>query len=314
MSYQQMKGKKMDTIAAPSPSLYQFGRHKILHLVRHAQGVHNLESQKSRDPLTSLEFLDAELSSLGWQQVRDQRKAVCTNGLLQRIEVVITSPMSRTLQTAVGIFLGEDQADGLDLTFLENENVKESDETSTFSRLPIIAYEHCRERMGSHECDKRRNISQYRSRFPEVDFSLASSTTFVMIDSEDDILWKADEKETREAVIARGMKFIKWLCERKEQEIAVVSHGVFLQHAMIELIKNNLCYPLMDDDPCSRFKNCEIRSVVIFCESVMGLGSDSLPMPTNHCGRIRIPTYGLEVLQRDSANDKVSVEELEVTN
>lgn len=37
--------------------------------VRHAQGVHNLESEKSRDPLTSFEFLDAELSSLGCQQV-----------------------------------------------------------------------------------------------------------------------------------------------------------------------------------------------------------------------------------------------------
>ena len=40
--------------------------------VRHAQGVHNLESEKSRDPLTSSEFFDAELSSLGWQQVIDR--------------------------------------------------------------------------------------------------------------------------------------------------------------------------------------------------------------------------------------------------
>ncbi|XWS21361.1 hypothetical protein CRYUN_Cryun30bG0049000 [Craigia yunnanensis] len=292
----------MDTISA-APSLYQFGRHKLLHLVRHAQGVHNLESDKSCDPLTSFEFVDAELSPLGWQQVRDQRKEVCASGLLETIEVVITSPMTRTLETAVGIFLGENQPDRLDVTSIADANVK-SDETSTFNGLPIIAYELCRERMGKYECDKRRTISQYRSRFPAVDFSL--------IENEDDNLWKADERETHEAVKERGMKFIKWLWERKENEIAVVSHGVFLQQAMIELINNNECYPLMDDDPRSRFKNCEIRSVIIFYESVLGLGSDSLSTKTNNCGRIRIP-YELE-LQRDSAKDNVSMEELEVIN
>ncbi|XVE95143.1 hypothetical protein REPUB_Repub02eG0071000 [Reevesia pubescens] len=230
----------MDTIAAV-PSLFKFGRHKLLHLVRHAQGFHNLESDKSRDPLTSFEFSDAELSSLGWQQVRDQRKDVCASGLLERIEVVITSPMSRTLQTAVGIFGGENQPDRLDVTSFEDENVKSDDETSTL--IPIIAYELCRERMGKYECDKRGSISQYRSRFPTADFSL--------IENEDDILWKADEREPHEAVVARAIKFIKWLWERKEKEIAVVSHGVFLQQAMIELIENNKGYPLMDD-PCSR--------------------------------------------------------------
>ena len=39
--------------------------------VRHAQGLHNLEEGKSRDPLTSIDFTDPELSSHGWQQVID---------------------------------------------------------------------------------------------------------------------------------------------------------------------------------------------------------------------------------------------------
>ncbi|XP_022768527.1 phosphoglycerate mutase-like protein 1 isoform X4 [Durio zibethinus] len=256
----------MDTIAAV-PSRFQFGCHKVLHLIR------------------------------------DQWKQVCASGQLKEIEVVITSPMSRTLQTAVGIFHGEDQPDRLDVTSFEDEKVKGDDETSTFNRPPIIAYELCRERMGKYECDRRGTISQYRSRFPEVDFSL--------IENEDDILWKADERETHEEVMARAMKFIKWLWERQEKEIAVVSHGVFLDQTMIELFKNNKCSPLNDYDPHSRFRNCEIRSVKVFNESVMGLGSDSF---SNHCGRIRIP-YGLEVVQiRDSTKDNVSVEELEVTN
>ncbi|WRX30477.1 Histidine phosphatase superfamily [Theobroma cacao] len=247
----------MDKFAA-APSPYPFASYKVLHLVRHAQGVHNLESEKSRDPLTSFEYFDAELSSQGWQQVCDQRRYVCASGLLEKIEVVITSPMTRTLQTAVGIFRGEGQpADRFDVTPFEEENVKNA-ETSTFNRLPIISYELCRERM---------------------------------IESEDDVLWKG-EKESHEAVVARGMKFIKWLCGRKEKEIAVVSHGVFLQQAMTELIKSNKCCPLMEVDPLSR---------------VTGLESDSLST-TTHCGRI---PYGLE-LPRDSAKENISVEE--VTN
>ncbi|XP_039015530.1 phosphoglycerate mutase-like protein 1 [Hibiscus syriacus] len=267
----------------------QFGRRKLIHLVRHAQGKHNLEADKSRDPLTSFEYLDAELSPLGWQQVRDQRKDVCSSGLLKGIEVVISSPMSRTLQTAVGIFHGED------------------DEDSTTVHLPpIIAYELCRERLGKFECDKRRSISHYQSRFPAVDFSL--------IENEDDILWKGgDQIETHEAVRARAMKFTQWLWEREEKEIAVVSHGVYLQQAMIELIKNNLCYPL-HNDPLSRFKNCEIRSVFIFSERITGAGSDAFVMKNTNRGRMRIPCEIEQLQIKDSAKENVSVEELEVTN
>ncbi|KAL4284767.1 hypothetical protein GQ457_16G016210 [Hibiscus cannabinus] len=214
--------------------------------------MHNLESDKSRDPLTSCEFFDAQLSSQGWQQVCHQRKDVCASGLLQGIQLVITSPMSRTLQTAVGIFHDEDQPDRLDVTSFPDE----TDQTQAFNRPPIIEFELCRERLGKYECDKRRSTSQYRSRFPAVDFSL--------IENEEDILWKANEREPHEDVLARGIKFINWLWTRKEEEIAVVSHGVFLQEAMIQLINTNKCLPLMEHDPRSRFKNCEIRSIIVF--------------------------------------------------
>ncbi|KAK9026375.1 hypothetical protein V6N11_039215 [Hibiscus sabdariffa] len=182
----------MEAIAAA-----QFGRHKLLHLVRHAQGRHNLEAEKCGDPLTSFEYLDAELSPLGWQQVRNQRKDVCSSGLLKRIEVVITSPMTRALQTGVGIFHGEDQGLGV-------AKLKSGDEeiTTTVNRPRIIAHELCRERLGRFECDKRRSISQYECCFPAVDFSL--------IENEHDNLWKGgDEIETHEAVRARAMEFTK---------------------------------------------------------------------------------------------------------
>ncbi|KAG4147382.1 hypothetical protein ERO13_D05G219400v2 [Gossypium hirsutum] len=300
----------MDTIAA-SP-------HKILHLVRHAEGVHNLESDKSRDPLTSFEFLDAQLSSLGRQQVVAERKHVRETGLLDEVEVVIASPMTRTLETAVGIFGGKEQADALDVSSCQDSNVNSNEASAIFNSRPrIVAYELCRERMGILECDKRASISQYRSHFPTVDFSL--------IENEDDVLWKSDERESYDEIQARTIKFLKWLWERKEQKIAVVSHGIFLQKAMIELVKNNNFYrlplrghpiklerknwyPLMDDEYArSRFKNCEIRSIAILHESMME--SDAMISKQQYCGRI-----GKEMLQiRDSSNDKMAVEELEVT-
>ncbi|XP_039003400.1 phosphoglycerate mutase-like protein 1 [Hibiscus syriacus] len=243
----------METISSAPYSYQQYVPHKLVHLVRHAQGLHNLEPDRNRDPLTSFEFIDAQLTSQGWKQVRCKRKDVCAIGLLNGIEVVITSPMSKKLQTAVGIFHGED---GI------------IDETPASNRPPIIAFEQCRERLGKYECDKRRSISQYRSRFSAVDFSL--------IENEADNLWKANEREALEDVLGRGMKFFNWLWTRKEKEIAVLSHGVFLQQAMIGLINTNKCLPLMEDDPRSRFKNCEIRSVIIFYESVTGLGSSSV--------------------------------------
>ncbi|KAE8712554.1 Detected protein of unknown function [Hibiscus syriacus] len=242
--------------ASPTSSPYLLSNQKLLHLVRHAQGLHNLGAETNRDSLT--QFIDAALSPLGWQQVRAQRENVSASGMLQGIEVVITSPLLRTLQTSVGVFGSEEQ---------QEDHC--GNKTSTLNHPPIIAAELCRERM---------------------------------IESEEDTLWEADERETNEAVAARGIKFIKWVLGRKEREIAVVSHGVFLQETLIAL--KNKCLPLMDTDPFTRFGNCEIRSVIIFNRSVEGLGSDS--RKTNYyCGRI---PNGLQL--QDSAKDNVSVDQV----
>ncbi|XP_038991510.1 phosphoglycerate mutase-like protein 1 [Hibiscus syriacus] len=265
--------------ASPTSSPYLLSNQKLLHLVRHAQGLHNLGAETNRDSLT--QFIDAALSPLGWQQVRAQRENVSASGMLQGIEVVITSPLLRTLQTSVGVFGSEEQ---------QEDHC--GNKTSTLNHPPIIAAELCRERMRKGR--SRATVGQCRSRFPQVDFSL--------IESEEDTLWEADERETNEAVAARGIKFIKWVLGRKEREIAVVSHGVFLQETLIAL--KNKCLPLMDTDPFTRFGNCEIRSVIIFNRSVEGLGSDS--RKTNYyCGRI---PNGLQL--QDSAKDNVSVDQV----
>ncbi|KAK3231121.1 hypothetical protein Dsin_003002 [Dipteronia sinensis] len=222
---------------------YSLQRCKILHLVRHGQGIHNVEGEKGNHVLLSDELFDAHLSPLGRQQVDNLRKQVQSCGLAKKIDLVITSPMSRTLQTALGVFCSE----GHSMTVNEENGTK-----STPNSPPIIAVELCRERMGVHPCDKRGSISEYQSNFPVIDFKL--------VESEDDILWKADTREPLEEVAARGMKFIKWLWTRQEKEIAVVSHGIFLQQTLTALVND----PSMKTNKlCTRFQNCEVRSVVI---------------------------------------------------
>ncbi|KAG7533392.1 Histidine phosphatase superfamily [Arabidopsis thaliana x Arabidopsis arenosa] len=126
--------------------------------------------------------------------------------------------------------------------------------------------------MGVHPCDQRRSISDYQFLFPAVDFSL--------IESEEDKLWKADVRETIEELAARGKRFLNWLWTRKEKEIAIVTHSVFLFHTLNAL--QNECHPDVKKEICSHFANCELRSMVIVDRSM--LGSDT--WVTDYSGKI----------------------------
>ncbi|XP_056845734.1 phosphoglycerate mutase-like protein 2 [Raphanus sativus] len=164
-----------DMEAKPSQGLYPLHRCKTIHLVRHAQGVHNVEGEKNHDAYLSEDLFDAHLTPLGWQQVDNLRKHVKASGISNRIELVIVSPLLRTLQTAVGTFGGEGYIDGVDAPPLMTTGAGSSDRPaiSSLNRPPFIAVESCREHLGVHPCDRRSSITKYRELFPAVDFSLA---------------------------------------------------------------------------------------------------------------------------------------------
>ncbi|KAJ1421349.1 Histidine phosphatase superfamily, clade-1 [Sesbania bispinosa] len=125
--------------------------------------------------------------------------------------------------------------------------------------------------IGSHPCDKRRTISEYRNMFPAIDFSL--------IESDEDILW-APEREKIEEVAARGLKFLEWLWTRKEKEIAVVTHSSFLFNTLRAF--GNDCHPNMKSEICTHFANCELRSMVIVDRGMIGSNEST----TNYPGKI----------------------------
>lgn len=254
-------------------SLFPLHRCKTLHLVRHAQGIHNVEGEKDFKAYLSPELFDAHLTPLGWNQVDNLRKHVIACGLSKKIELVITSPLLRTMQTAVGVFGGDSLVNGVDVPPLMVENAGCSGRSAiSSSNCPFIAVESCREHLGVHPCDKRRSTSEYQLLFPAIDFSL--------IENDDDVLWKADVREANSEVAARGIKFINWLWTLKEKEIAIVTHSGFLFHTLQQF--GNSCHPLMKDEISKHFANCELRSMVLVDRSMAG----SDPPVSNYPGKI----------------------------
>lgn len=257
--------------ASLGSTLMPLHRSKTVHLVRHAQGTHNVEGEKDHKAYLSPEHFDAHLTALGWEQVHSLRKHVQSSGLSKKLDLVIVSPLLRTIQTAVGVFGGEEYIDEIDTPPLMVENAGNSDHSSISSLNcpPFMSVEKCREHLGVHPCDKRRNIKEYERLFPAIDFSL--------IENEDDILWTADTRETNEHVASRGVEFLNWLWTRKEKEIAIVTHSGFLYHTLQKISANYP--PLIKNEISQHFANCELRSFTLMDSGALGSDSSSTNFP-----------------------------------
>ncbi|KAM0882530.1 hypothetical protein ACQ4PT_032231 [Festuca glaucescens] len=257
--------------ASAGTALYPLHRCKIIYLVRHAQGVHNVEGHKDAGAYLSPALLDAQLTPLGWSQVDCLREHVTKCGLAKKIELVITSPLLRTMQTAVGVFGGGNYTDGVSASPLMVEGAGHSGRQaiSSLNCPPFLALEACRERLGVNPCDKRSSITKCRTLFPAIDFSL--------IENDEDVLWEPDVRETRESVAARGMKFIDWLRTREEKEIAIVSHWGFLRHTLNMYGKE--CHPTVAEELGKQFANCELRSMVLVDRRMLGSDTPTCNFP-----------------------------------
>ncbi|KAI7750184.1 hypothetical protein M8C21_026281, partial [Ambrosia artemisiifolia] len=133
--------------SSANEGLYPLHRSKTIHLVRHAQGIHNVAGEKDHSAYMSEDLFDAQLTPLGWKQVDNLRKHVHASGLSKTVELVVVSPLLRTMQTAVGAFGGEASVDGIDVPLLMAENTGSSNRPaiSSLNCPPFIAVELCRE-------------------------------------------------------------------------------------------------------------------------------------------------------------------------
>ena len=226
-----------------SPFLLPYRNAKVLTLIRHAQGYHNAAGERDRESYKLELYRDAHLTSRGWKQalaagrhwrsVYSRQSGSSGAAFLPRPELVVVSPLTRTLETASAIFGREAEGKGGGggggggrrpvMAARAAVPGRVAPAPAFFSDLPFVAHELCREESGLHPCDGRISTSEKRAAFPAVDFSL--------IDSELDPLYDAappGQREPKESVKARALEFARWLLTRPERHIAVVSHAGFL--------------------------------------------------------------------------------------
>jgi|TARA_B110000495_G_C22991118_1_gene583636 broad specificity phosphatase PhoE len=156
-------------------------------------------------PLTVKGIIEAELLGNEWGEIND-------------IELVVTSPLMRTLCTTENIFY--------------NINV------------PVIVYDGIKEHPQSEEwCNLRSSKTVLIERFPDYDFS--------DLKTDNDTEWqrkRLPEEEEMKKLNERIEKFKRWIMARPEKKIAVVCHSSFLGKMMFGKIgdeKNELkhCKP-----------------------------------------------------------------------
>ena len=164
---------------------------KSLHLIRHGHSLHNelfhkIGVQAFRIPAT----IDSPLTQEGHLQSIELGHSWV---LKKDIELVLVSPLTRTLETCMNIFGDTD--------------------------IPMISHEFLREYpIGEDTCNKRSSLSLLKNKYPKIDFHL---------DSDQDIFWRQEYRETMEELEGRLQIMINHLKDRKEKNIAIVGHSSF---------------------------------------------------------------------------------------
>ena len=164
---------------------------KTLYLIRHGHSLHNelfpkLGVQAFRIP----EVRDSPLTETGHAQSKKLGETIANKG----IELVLVSPLMRTLETAHNIF--------------KDENV------------PIRCIEGLREHpLGLDTCNIRSDVSVLSEKFQKIDFSHLVSDT--------DIYWQKDG-ETIQELDERIGAFVEYVKGLPETKIAVVSHNSWI--------------------------------------------------------------------------------------
>lgn len=209
---------------------------KQLWVLRHGQATHNPRAEAARhngcshDEFMALmqedDSLDSELTELGKEQGRAVYAQRCKK-LIGEIDLVVSSPLSRAIQTA-----------DLAVPFVENR----------------IAIEDFREINGWLLNAQRRHLSELQSTlFPNWNFSALSTET--------DELW-TPELESQADCCERGYRGLSWILQRPEDNIFLVCHGGILRFTMTQHEKVKVVDGRSKDaqKPVDeRFGNCELR-------------------------------------------------------
>jgi len=164
---------------------------QILHLIRHGHSLHNelfhkIGVEAFRIPAT----IDSPLTNEGHIQSIELGQSWPKK---KEIELVLVSPLTRTLETCMNIFGDTD--------------------------IPIESHEFLREYpIGEDTCNKRSSLTLLKNKYPKVAFNL-------IVDH--DTLWREDYRENLNELETRLQIMIDYIRSRKETNIAIVGHSSF---------------------------------------------------------------------------------------
>jgi len=200
--------------------------------------------------LTDDGFLEAQTLGSTWADSkaflydRQGKTGIAMPLAMRDVELVVTSPLTRTLQTTLHIFFKKAQVnDGNSQVDL----VPRSSHAVGSGNIPIIALDLVKEwSQGRHTPNLRKHRSELAKSFPQV--------SFAALEAETDTMWQErwpgtkDGLEPRAHLENRVEQFRIWLGLRPEQNIVVVSHGTFL---------GNLLFGSFIDDK-REMRHCQI--------------------------------------------------------
>ncbi|RLN67999.1 hypothetical protein BBP00_00001265 [Phytophthora kernoviae] len=211
---------------------------KTLYCIRHGESTYNEWRKTSilnfswiwvRDPM----IFDAPLSAKGKKQAEKLHNTIKDKKLEDQIQVIITSPLTRAIETTIEAFPD--------------------------TKIPIIVEPSCREMMDT-ACDIGRVPAELAKQFlplVDIDFSMLDPFWWLEIEkfprtgpgnappanivapktAEEVLPLRESEKE----LDARICEFIAKLAERPEEHIAVVGHSSFFKRMLGMSRKLNNC-------------------------------------------------------------------------
>lgn len=177
---------------------------KTVLCIRHGESTFNAAWRVT--PVDPLHY-DARLSEIGHGQVLQARSTLAR----YPVEIVLTSPLTRAMQTACGLFDGHPNAPRIQVAPLLRERVENS-------------------------CDIGRAPAALAADFPSIDLSQL----------DDDAWWHRDGQpdergicvEPIHVVQARAVQFRAALLARTERVLALVGHGTFFFHLTGKVLSN----------------------------------------------------------------------------
>ena len=192
---------------------------KTLYFIRHGYAVHN----KLFKCLGSAVYQQLRDTHLVYEGVKQAKELGRTWDKINDVELVVTSPCSRTLETTMHIFhqiMGKPKPR---MGFKSTVAVPHND------TLPVIAKDFLIEfPMGTDICNRRLDVTDLTYLYPSIDFS----------EMGDDVLPWGTECETVDALNMRIKKMLEWVNNRPEKTIAIVAHSSYISQYLEGRIGN----------------------------------------------------------------------------